>query len=35
MFNRFGESNALTTLISAKLGFSSGDLYYHTPPSTN
>ncbi len=35
MFNWFGESNASTTLIFAKLGFSPGDLYYHTPPSTN
>jgi AcrR family transcriptional regulator len=31
LFNRFGEPNVSTTLISAELGISSGNLYYHYP----
>jgi AcrR family transcriptional regulator len=31
LFNRFGEPNVSTTLISAELGISAGNLYYHYP----
>ena len=31
LFNRFGEPNVSTTLISAELGLSPGTLYYHYP----
>ena len=31
LFNRFGEPNMSTTLISAGLGVSPGNLYYHYP----
>ena len=31
LFNRFGEPNVSTTLISAELRISSGNLYYHYP----